>query len=144
MIISTDSLTFRSDDGYYEIVIHAIQQLENVTRSVLSKNLMNNPTLTPSLMLVDRVDVFKFLDKNPKHPFNRINKPKKGMIFPPIKKVIELRGELKRMVEDLDHKKSSYKPSKNISTPKGDSHHLVVKIEELESRLQDRNQEIKG
>ncbi|CAI2386538.1 unnamed protein product [Moneuplotes crassus] len=133
----------RSGDAYYEIAMHAIKQLEEMTRSYLTKKLMNHPVLTPSLTIVDKKDVFNILDHEPSHPYNRIQKVQKAKIFPPIMKAVQLRAELKRMIEEQESYDEGTKES-GFNTYSKNSEELLEKISQLESRLTDRNQEIKG
>ncbi|CAI2385742.1 unnamed protein product [Moneuplotes crassus] len=136
------SLANKSTDVYYDIATHAIGALEEISKSVLSKKLMKNPVLTPSLAIVDKVDVYAYLDKHPKHPFNKMTKPIKGKIFIPMKKVIDLRCELKSMIEEQEEINTAIKIS--LSDADNNSNDLAKKISGLESKLKDRQEEIKG
>jgi len=62
--------------------------------------LIKHAVLTPSFALVDRREVFGFLDANPKHPANKKTGVVKGKVFPPFMKVIELRQKLKDIFAD--------------------------------------------
>ncbi|CAI2386493.1 unnamed protein product [Moneuplotes crassus] len=129
-------------DSYYEIVIYGINQLEEITRSYLTKKLMNHPVLTPSLTIVDKQDVFNILDYSPEHPYNRVQEFQKAKIFPPMKSVVDLRYELKRMVEEQESNDGDVQTSSsNILSD--NSEQLLEKISQLESRLDTRNNKIK-
>ncbi|CAI2386975.1 unnamed protein product [Moneuplotes crassus] len=142
-LLSKGESKSQSSDVYYKIILHAINQLEEVTRSYLTKKLMNYPVLTPSLTIVDKQDVFNILDHKPEHPYNSFKELQKAKTFPPMKSVVDLRYELKRMVEEQESNDGDVKVS-GSNTLSGDSEQLLEKISQLESRLKDRNREIKG
>lgn len=92
---------FRNEDTAIDLLNFAIKEIENITRSPLSQKLIFEPVLTPSLHLIDRVEVFDILDKQPGHKFLKKVSPQKDRIFFPIKVLINLRKKLKIETEQI-------------------------------------------
>lgn len=114
--------------------MYAIQALESLTRSSLSKNLIKKPVLTPSLKLIDKSEIYSILEKNPGHPCLKISKPKKGEIFEPFEGIVKLRFKLKEMYEDFkeNSKDTSSAPNKEAEKQ---VKALNKKVEDLKAQI---------
>ena len=122
--------------GGQEIILHAIQALDNITKSTLTKNLIKKAVLTPSLHLIDKSEIYSILDKNKDHPFLKISKPKKGAIFEPFEGIINLRIELKEMFEKLTDKPQNDTSAANKEADK--------QIKALNKKIDELKVQIKG
>ena len=72
-----------------------------MTRSPLTDVLINEPSLTPSLEVVDKAEISDILDQDPSHIFLVKAKLYKGMIFKPMQKIINIRENLKQRMGEL-------------------------------------------
>jgi len=133
-----------SSNAYYDIVMYAMESLNRITKSPLTKELINNPVLTPSLHIVDKGDTFKILDKNKNHPFLKKNNPIKGKTYAQFKEVVTLRKDLKSMIEKQNNSGNEYESSPNNQKDQNNTDSLIKKIDTLEKRVCERNSEIKG
>lgn len=120
-----------------KIILHAIQVLENLTRSPLTKKLIKEPVLTPSLSLIDKSEIKSVVDTS---------KPVKGTIFKPFEGVVKLRMEMKAMFEQLSENPKNESSAVNKEAEK-QIKALNRKIEELKVQirgLEKRNNKLKS
>jgi len=96
---------------------------------------MKNPVLSPSLMVIDKSDIYDLLENNPKHAYMKQKSAEKGKPFFPVLKAVKLRKTVKRMLDDQNMEGigstslHSYKPNKEV--------------ESLQEKLNEKNKELK-
>ena len=91
----------KSQSELEDILIKTVKELDDLTRSVLTDKLINEPSLTPSLEVVDKSEIYSILDKDPNHVFLVKAKLYKGMIYKPMHKMIMIRENLKQRMSKL-------------------------------------------